>query len=263
MQIAVITGATSGIGREFYRLISVHYPRLDEIWCIGRNLKKLSCLPAPKTSRLRVFRLDLSKEEDLQSFSHSLKEHPDVQIKLLVNAAGTGKYGAFEETDPKEHTDTIRLNCEALTALTAICLPYMKAKSRLIQICSGSAFFPQPDFAVYSASKAYVLAFSRALAAELKPRGITVTTVCPGPVDTPFLARSREGVSVPDYKRKGTVKASSVARQALLDASKGKSLSIYGTNMKALYLFSQILPGELFTWITSYLNHKGVTHEKN
>lgn len=263
MQIAVITGATSGIGREFYRLIAANYPWLDEIWCIGRNLKKLSCLPAPKTSRLRVFRLDLSREEDLTSFQHSLSEYPEVRIKLLVNAAGTGKYGAFDRTELKEHTATVRLNCETLTALTAICLPYMKSKSRIIQLCSASAFFPQPDFAVYAASKAYVLAFSRALSAELKSRGITVTAVCPGPVDTPFLTRSREGVPVPEYKKKSAAKASDVARKALLDASKGNMISIYGKNIQALYLGSQILPAEFFTWITNYLNRKGATHEKS
>ena len=200
INIAVITGATSGLGREFCRLSAKHYPKLDEIWCIGRRVSGLPDL-SPSGPKLRFFLLDLSKERDLELFRKSLEEQKKLHIKLLINGAGTGKYGAFETTELFALTDTVRINCEALTALTRICLPHMKPKSRIIQMCSGAAFFPQPDFAVYAASKAYVLAFSRALALELKERGISVTAVCPGPVDTPFLSRSRKGVKVPAYKK--------------------------------------------------------------
>lgn len=262
MNIALITGASSGIGREFYRQILKHYPKLDEIWCVGRDFQKLRSLPQRPRPALRVFRLDLSDAEDLNVLDAAIKEQA-VSIKLLVNAAGTGRYGSVDAAELTALTETVRVNCEALTAVTAMCLPHMKSKSRIIQMCSGSAFFPQPDFAVYAASKAYVLNFSKALRRELKPRGITVTAVCPGPVDTPFLARAREGVKVPAYKNRGLVHPGAVAAKALTDASRGKGLSIYGVPMNALYLASQVLPADCFTFLTDYLNHKGEPHEKN
>lgn len=263
MNIAVITGATSGIGRACYKEIRKKYRWLDEIWCIGRNIKKLACLSQQENPRVRVFSLDLLKEEELAVFRQALAEHPGLQIKLLVNAAGTGKYGSFQKREIPELADTVRLNCEALTVMTRLCLPYMKKKSRILEIASGAAFFPQPDFAVYAASKAYVLSLSEALRLELKNRGITVTAVCPGPVDTPFLPKSREGVSVPSYKKTSPASPSAVAKKAILDASNGKALSLYGMPMRLLYFASQFLPGRLFAKITFYLNHRGDTHEKN
>ncbi len=263
MNIAVITGATSGIGRACYKEIRKKYRWLDEIWCIGRNVRKLACLSEQEKPRVRVFSLDLLKEEELSVFRQALAEHSGLWIKLLVNAAGTGQYGSFQEQEVKELADTVRLNCESLTIMTRLCLPYMKKKSRILEIASGAAFFPQPEFAVYAASKAYVYSLSEALRLELKKRGITVTAVCPGPVDTPFLEKAREGVSVPAYKKAVLAKPSAVAKKAIWDASRGRALSLYGLPMQLLYVGSQFLPARFFSEMTFYLNHRGDTNEKN
>jgi len=255
MNIAVITGATSGIGREFCSLISQKEP-LDQIWCIGRNEERLASLTSSAPNKIRCFSLDLGKLEDLKKLEQTFQAEKNLSICFLVNAAGTGRYGSFEKTALHELLETVRINCEALTAVTALCLPYMKADSHILQIGSAASFFPQPDFAVYSASKAYVTAFSKALAAELKRRRIRITTVCPGPVDTPFLVRSREGIKVPEYKKRGLADPHKVAKQALKDAGKGRTISIYGLKIKLLYFGSRILPVEFFTGITRLLNQK-------
>ena len=134
------------------------------------------------------------------------------------------------------------VNCRALTAVTMLCLPYLKKRSRIIQIDSGSAFLPQPGFAVYAASKAYVLSFDQALGAELKDRGITVTSVCPGPVDTEFFQTG--GIALSPLKKIFLAKPQKVVRKALFDAEAGKDLSL-GRSMKLLRLLGSVLPQKL------------------
>ena len=113
----------------------------------------------------------------------------------------------------------IRLNCEALTHITSICLPYMKPGSHIIHLASAAAFSPLPEFAVYSGSKAYVLSFSKALRGELKKRKINVTAVCPGHVDTPFFDRSERFVHKLGPVKKFVMNTPrNVARKAICDA---------------------------------------------
>lgn len=185
--IAVITGASSGIGREFARQIAAAYPSLSEIWVLARRLTALRELEAELPGKkVRILPLDLTEDTALETLEALLKKERPC-IRILVNSAGCGKSGPVESQDWKDASRMLDVNCRALTAVTMLCLPYLKKGSRIIQIDSGSAFLPQPGFAVYAASKAYVLSFDQALGAELKDRGITVTSVCPGPVDTEFF----------------------------------------------------------------------------
>ncbi len=134
----------------------------------------------------------------------------------------------------------IQLNIMALTRMTMFCLPYMKSGSKLIQVSSGAAFVPQSAFAVYAASKAYVYSLSRALGQELRGRGITVTAVCPGPVNTPFLAHAYEDMSgFGALKRLTMVETACVVKKALDDCKTGRSVSICGLPVKLLYLSTQ------------------------
>ena len=130
----------------------------------------------------------------------------------------------------------IRLNCEALTDLTHRMIPHMRRGSRIIQMASSAAFMPQPYFAVYAATKSYVLSFSRALGEELKSAGIYVTNVCPGPVETPFLSHAygRYG-EMSFFKKMATAKPDRVVRKALKDCKRGKEVSLYGLSMNILY----------------------------
>ncbi len=113
----------------------------------------------------------------------------------MVNAAGFGKIGKVSECTTNTIQGMITLNCTALTKMTTLCLPYCGKRSHVIQIASAAAFVPQPGLAVYAATKSYVLSLSRALRREVKQEGITVTTVCPGPVDTEFFQKAGGSIS--------------------------------------------------------------------
>ncbi len=239
MKIAVVTGASSGIGREFARQISQRYGKMDEIWIIARRKERLEELEKELRLNTRIFAMDLTDSADMHQFEEYLKKSvPD--IKLLVNCAGYGKVGKFEELDLEEQCGIIDINCRALTMFTGMCIPYISSHSRIINVASAAAFCPQPRFNVYAASKAYVLSFSRALNCELKERKITVTAVCPGPVDTEFFDTAGDNGS--EFKKKMRVPAEKVVEKAIKDAALGNEMSVYGSVMKTAELGSKIVP---------------------
>lgn len=242
MKIAVVTGASSGIGREFARQISQRYGKMDEIWIIARRKERLQELEQELRLNVRIFAMDLTNTNDMNQFKDYLKEYsPD--IKLLVNCAGYGKVGSFEELNLEEQCGIIDINCKALTMFTGMCLPYISSHSRIINVASAAAFCPQPRFNVYAASKSYVLSFSRALNCELKERKITVTAVCPGPVDTEFFDIAGDNNN--EFKKKLRVPVDKVVDKAIRDAALGNEVSVYGTVMKTAELGSKIVPHKL------------------
>lgn len=241
MRIAIVTGASSGIGREFVRQISVRYPKLDEIWVLARREELLYKLQEELAMPVRVIAADLTRDDDLRKISLILETYrPDV--KLLVNSAGYGVISDFETSSYESQTGMIDLNCRALTAVTYLVLPYMKKNGRIIQIASAAAFLPQPDFSVYAASKSFVLSFSRALGVELKGRGITVTAVCPGPVRTEFFDKADPDGNVKWYKKFFMAEPAKVVAKSLHDAALGDSVSVYGFTMKCLRVISKLVP---------------------
>ena len=190
MRIAVVTGASSGIGKEFARQIVRCYRELDELWLIARSTEKLQNLKteleAGKNINIRIYDCDLQREYLYYRLQKDLaKSEPD--IRMLVNAAGFGGIGRADKMDVDFQCNMVDVNCQALTRMTLLCLPYMSKGSRLVNVASAAAFAPQPGFVVYAATKSYVYSFSRALGEELREKGIIVTAVCPGPVDTPFF----------------------------------------------------------------------------
>lgn len=242
MKIAVVTGASSGLGREFARQISARYSKFDEIWLIARRTERLEEVADEIKLTSRVISLDLSSNDELSALKTLLEENtPD--IKLLVNCAGYGKSGSFDELGYEEQIGMIDINCRALTAVTKLCLPYISSNSRILELASAAAFMPQPDFAVYAATKAYVLSFSKALNKELKPKKITVTAVCPGPVDTEFFEIA--GKNVKPLKRMVMAKPEDVVEQAIKDAALGNELSIYGRTMKLAHVAGRFMPHRL------------------
>lgn len=240
--VAIITGASSGMGREFVFQIAQGYPGIQEFWLIARREKRLEEVEQKLLGRkVKVLPLDLSREEEIERYQEILqKEKP--KVRILVNAAGYGMIGKTNKMEYKDCTGMIDLNCRALTALTHITLPYLSQGSQIIQMASSAAFLPQPGFAVYAASKSYVLSFSRALGRELQDRGITVTAVCPGPVKTEFFEIAERYQSVKIYKKLSMVRADKVVHQALVDAKRGKTVSVYGGLMKGFHLLTKILP---------------------
>lgn len=242
MKIAVVTGASSGMGREFVRQISSFYRSLDEIWVIARRRERLEELRGESRVPLRIFEGNLIKKQVYRELSCALEERqPD--IRMLVNAAGFGKSGSVEaiaSVDFRAQTDMVDLNCRALTRMTLFCLPYLGRGSRIINLASAAAFCPQPGFAVYAATKSYVLSFSRALGAELRRRGIYVTAVCPGPVDTEFFNIS--GALTNPLKKLTMAKAEDVVHRALKDSRAGREMSVYGIAMRAAFLGIRLVP---------------------
>lgn len=236
MNIAIITGASSGLGKEFAKQLDKSLRHTNEIWLLGRNKAALNELSESLRHKVRAIAIDLSEEKELRQFEEVLTiQRP--RITVLVNCAGIGSHKPFPEQSRTEIESMLQINILALTRMTGICLPYLKKGSRLLQVASGAAFVPQKNFAVYAASKAYVYSFSRALGQELKERGVQVTTICPGPVNTPFLDRAYGDASELNLLKKLTMsEPACVVKKAIADCCRDKKVSVCGLPMKLLYL---------------------------
>lgn len=248
MNIAVVTGASTGMGREFVYEIAKRYRALDEIWILSRSEEKLNELSNKiKNIKVRVVPCDITKAISMQRYKDLLASKKP-NVRLLVNSAGVGIIGNFTEVPQKELESMCELNCTALTNITRITIPYMAGKkSNIINMASASAFFPQPAFAVYAASKSYVLSLSTALNKELKHYGITVTAVCPGPVNTEFFKRAESYHKVKPYKKLFMADPKQVVFKALNDAEKKRYISVYGIGMKAMHLIGKLVPSNIIT----------------
>jgi short-subunit dehydrogenase len=246
MRIAIVTGASSGIGREFVRQIDASF-ELDEIWVIARRAERLEELKSVIKSKIIPISLDLSDEKSDDFLKRKLSdESPEVAV--LVNAAGYGKFGAFDEIALNEQCGMIQLNADALTRVTYRVLPYMNNGAQIYQVCSRSGFHPVPYISVYAATKAYVLSFSRALNRELKNRGIRVIAVSPGWVRTEFFDRAAENDNTIVYYN-NFVTAEQVVKRAIRDMKRNKDISICGGSTRFQVFLAKMLPHKLVMWI--------------
>lgn len=241
--IAVITGASSGFGREFVKLL-VEEDSIDEIWAVARNEDRLKKLVDEFGGKLRTFAVDLSNKREIKVF-HSYLEKADVNILYLVNNAGYGKFCSYEDLDIEESINMIDLNINAVVALGLLCIPYMEKGSHIINIASQASFQPLPYLNIYSATKAFVRNYSRALNVELKNKGITVTAVCPGWMKTAFFDRADIGAAKGIKNFMGITSPDRVAKKALEDARRGKDMSVYGVYVKFAHVFAKIMPQRL------------------
>ena len=234
-RIAIVTGAAGGIGSKFIEKISV-MDDIDEIWAVGRNPEKLEALKTI-SSRIGPVIMDLSSVS-CRVLSDMLKEKkPDVRI--LVNNAGTGYMGSFDKMSPEQVVQICNINCTAPAAIMSEVLPYMTKGARILNISSASSFQPDPYLAMYSASKVFLKNLSRAVNNELKARGITVTSVCPGWVDTGMLPKEVNGRKI-NYI--GMLKPEKVVSRALKDSAKGKDMSVPRWFAKYFRFYSKITP---------------------
>lgn len=249
MNIVIITGASSGIGKEFARRMDLSFDSIDEFWLVARSHDKLKSLANTMRHETRLFPMDVTNNTNLEELEAAVKKEKAV-VRMLINCAGYGIMGDFAKTDRSEETGMIRLNCEALTNITHRMIPYMKRGSRIIQLASSAAFLPQINFAVYAATKSYVLSFSRALGHELDNRGIYVTSVCPGPVDTPFFDIAEKHGRTLSIKKLTMVKAEQVVKQALKDSLHKKSKSVYSFPMKGFEILAKLMPHEMILNVT-------------
>lgn len=240
MKIAIITGASSGMGQEFVKQLDKKCLGLDEFWMVARRESPMKELEQATKAKLRYFSMDLTKE-DYGSLIHALEEKKP-QVKILVNCAGYGKTGPFLDIEEKDNSGMIALNCMALTKVTYKVLPYMTKNSYIINLASAAAFLPQPNFAVYAATKSYVLSFSRALNREVRSKGIWVSAVCPGPVNTPFFQIAEETGSTFALKKWFMAKKEKVVAQAVKESFSKKEVITYGLSMKGLHVIGKLLP---------------------
>ena len=189
MKTAVITGASSGLGREFVRQLADVFPEVECCWLIARRADKLkeAAEALPEGMAVQCLALDLCDPMSFMAYQERLAEEKP-EVVLLVNNAGCGYLGYVGEVDTASQTRMIDLNLRALTAITNMTVPYMSAGSRILNVSSIASFCPNPRMTVYSASKAYVTSYTVGLAEELKRKGITATAVCPGPMETEFLS---------------------------------------------------------------------------
>lgn len=186
MRIAIITGASAGLGKEFLAAAPKYFENIDEYWLIARRQDKLEEAARLVHAQCRIFPMDLTKTDSYQCLAAELEKlHPTVA--LLVNNSGCGFLGNVGEGELAHQVQMIDLNLRGLTAVTHVTLPYMEKGSRIINVSSIASFCPNPRMTVYSAGKAYVSAFSYGVSEEVADRGITVTAVCPGPMDTDFI----------------------------------------------------------------------------
>lgn len=254
MKIAIVTGASSGIGREFVLQLDKAYKNLDEIWVVARRTERLRELEKQVATSIRIFDGDLSRDYIFEKIQKEL-ERKEADVRMLILAAGYGKMGLAEQTGADELLGMIDLNCRALTRMVMICLPFLSKGSRILPIASAAAFSPQPGFAVYAATKAYVYSFSVGLRTELTSKGIYVTVVCPGPVDTEFFDKAG---SLPRIgKISSRAEAAPVVRQAIKDSRKRRTVSIYGTPMRMAWIAAKVVPYGVSAAFMKWFNRIG------
>ena len=241
MNCCIVTGASSGMGREFVLQLDKAHP-YDEIWVLARRAERLQELETQTRARLRPIPADLSTEEGLSALSDLLAaESP--KVKTLVNAAGFGKFGAFTDLDAESQENMVDLNVKALMSACHRVLPYMGEGSEIYNLGSLSSFQPVPYIGVYGATKAFVLSFSRALNVELKKRKIRVMAVSPGWVKTEFFSRAVQDDTITYYNRFYT--ATQVVKRALRDMKKGKDVSVMGLPVRMQVRAVKFLPHRL------------------
>ena len=186
MKIAIITGASSGLGREYAKQLHGAFPDIEQVWLIARRRPLLDELGKTLDVASVSLPLDLSSETDIESLTRKLNDEAP-QVGVLVNCAGCGYLSNVEDSDPQLLSRMVDLNIRALTLVTRTVLPHMQDGGHIINVSSIASFCPNARMTVYSSTKAYVSSFSLGLREELRTRKISVTAICSGPMDTEFL----------------------------------------------------------------------------
>jgi uncharacterized protein len=252
----LITGASAGIGREFARQLA---GRARALILVARREQKLNQLRNELRQQYPNLTVHIRKT-DLADFAQ-LKElvawldHEKIEIDLLINNAGLGDLGPVATSDPVRNEQIMLVNMAALTSLTRYLLPPMIARKRgaILNVSSAAGFLPIPGFAIYAATKAYVTSFSEALRSELRGSGVSVCTLCPGPVHTEFqeVAKRPGGrpESGPEFVH---VSVEQVVRDALTGLEGDRPLVIPGLAMKIGMFLIRITPMSILRWASRF-----------
>ncbi|MBO4546297.1 MAG: SDR family NAD(P)-dependent oxidoreductase, partial [Treponema sp.] len=235
-RIAIITGASGGLGKEFVKQV---IDDVDEVWAVGRNEAKLEGLKSEFGPKIVPLQMDLSDTKSLSKLSKKIEteeKKSSIQIRWLINNAGAGRFGASKDFTTEEISVSVTTHCTAIAAICNICIPFMKAGDHIVNVSSQSAFSPLPYMNLYAATKAFVYSYTRALGEELRDSGIVVTAVCPGWIQTALLPDTLGGRKV---KFPLIVTADKVAEKAIKDARKAKPLSIYRFAVRMVACFQR------------------------
>jgi len=244
---ALITGASAGIGREFARQLA---GRAGLLVLVARRQERLEELRDELTKRdpnlnVHIRPADLSDDRAVVELCGWL-EQEKISIDLLINNAGLGDYGTFATSEPDRISEMLFVNVVALTSLTRRLLPQMIAQKRgaIVNVSSSAGFLPMSGLAVYAATKSYVTSLSEAIRMELRGTGVTVTTLCPGPVHTEFTQvakrpSQRKQKSGPEIAH---VSVEEVVRSTLEAVERDRPLVIPGFIMKLGMFLVRITP---------------------
>lgn len=246
MAVAIITGASSGIGRSFARQLKEDYG-VTEFWFVARRIEKMEALREELGVPCKILSADLCTAEGVAAVKTALAEEKP-EVSYLINAAGFGKFGSFEQVSEEDVIRMIDLNDKALVLLTHAVIPYMIPGGRIVEMGSGSCFTPLPNFNIYASSKAFVLHYTKALNFEIRDRGLRATCFCPGWVDTEFLglATSVPGAWVPK-KTKPLLQVDTVVRRALRASKRGRVMCVTNWYTKLQHLLFKLLPDRILT----------------
>ena len=245
MDIAIITGASAGLGQAFFRSVVRRYSKLDQIWLIARRADRLQQLAQDSPVPVECLPLDLTQDGSYQAISERLAaEQP--RVRILINNAGLGQLDDMVDSDVATQVRMVDVNCRGLTAVTTAVLPYMPRDSFVIQVASIAAFAPNARMTVYSSTKAYVLSLARGLRLEMKSRGVNVLALCPGPMSTEFLEKA--DITAGKSKQFDTLPYSdpeAVADGAVVRAARGKAIYTPRAFYRFYHFVSKVLPTSL------------------
>ncbi len=245
MDIAVITGVTSGLGLEFLKQVTTKYPDLEQIWVIARRKDRLENICNTFNFNIKSIALDLTQKQSIAEFSNIL-EQTKPNIKILINNAGFGELGEFYNNNLDSQMSMIDLNNRALTAMCTVSAKYMNKGSFIVNVSSIASFAPNIRMAVYSSTKAYVTSFTRCIREELKPKKINALAVCPGPMATEFLSVAGiTGGKSKTFEILPYCKPERVAKKAIERAAKGKGMYTPTPFYKFYRILAKALPHSL------------------
>jgi uncharacterized protein len=254
MATALITGASSGIGRELALLFAQDHRQLV---LVARNRVALEQVAAECRDRCaseaQIIVIDLA-DPAAPGRIHDELAAQSLDVDFLVNNAGFGTHGLFAESDLSRELQLVQVNIASLIALTRLFLPAMlrRHSGRIMNVASMAAYVAGPYMSNYYASKAYVLSHTLALARELRHSGVTITALCPGPTNTDF--QNRAGVAHAKLFASNVMDAAVVARIGYAGMMRGRTLVIPGWKNRLGAFFSGFVPRTLAAKITGDLN---------
>ncbi len=257
MNIAIVTGAGSGMGKDFAKLLDSQ--KLDEVWAVALHEDGLVDLENQMQTKVKKFALDLSKQKNIDVIAKTLEaERP--RVDWLVNCAGFGKFNSWRNIKTETSLNMIDLNCKAMVSITDACVPFMRRGSRIVDFSSVAGFQPVPYGNIYAATKAFVLSYARSLSYELSGRGISVTCVCPYWTKTNFFDRAVDETNKVVKKYIVMYDSVKVVKKAFKDSMKRKRLSIYGFVSNIQVFMTKLLPASLVCKV--WLKQQKLPNEK-